>query len=110
VTSRPETQRWDETVAHELVGGLLLIGVTVLDAAGGVTDKFQVYGRVSSADQTGGIDVKLRGNREGETYTLPPDTRAFRRAKPGNYTLKATGEVVVDPDFTTSWTFQQSAS
>jgi hypothetical protein len=81
-----------------------------LDPAGGVTDKFQVYGRVSSADRTRGIQVKLQGNREGETCTLPPDTRAFKRAKRGNYTLKSTGEVVVDPDFTTSWTFGKSDS
>ncbi len=39
-----------------------------------------------------------------EPFTLPPVEEAFEPAPPGEYRLRTTGEVVVDPDFTTSWT------
>jgi hypothetical protein len=39
---------------------------------------------------------------------LPPNTAAFMDAKPGNYRLRATGEVVTNPHVTTSWTVTQS--
>jgi hypothetical protein len=105
-----ECPRWDDDFAHELVGGVLLVGITRLNAAGEEIEKIQFYGRVISAHETRGIALSLQGARDGQTYTLPPDTRAIRRAKPGRYTLKSTAEVVVDPDFTTTWTLQNPAN
>jgi hypothetical protein len=40
---------------------------------------------------------------DGEEYTLPPDLDALRSAEPGEYELSGTGEVVVDPDYTSIW-------
>lgn len=56
------------------------------------------------ADPGEGIALRLEGARAGETYRLPPDLRAFAPAPPGEYRLRETGEVVVDPDYTTSRT------
>jgi len=55
-----------------------------------------------------GIEIALEGSRAGETYRLPPDMRAFFPATKGEYRLRSTGEVVVDPDFfTTTWSVQR---
>jgi hypothetical protein len=104
-----EDARWDETLARELVGSYVLVGITRLDASGGLIQQIQLHGYVQSAEKNVGIRMLLEGNRKGQTYNLPPDTQAFQRAKPGKYTLRSSDEVVVDPDFTTSWTIQEPA-
>jgi hypothetical protein len=101
---------WDDALARGLKGSLVLIGLTQLDSTGRETGRWQLYGRVMSADEKAGIKVRLEGKREGETYTLPPATDAIRRAKPGNYELGSTGEVVTDPDFTITWVIQEPAN
>jgi hypothetical protein len=39
----------------------------------------------------------------GREYCLPPDINQLHPAPKGNYTLKVSGRVVTDPDFTTQW-------
>ncbi len=46
--------------------------------------------------------VRLRLTSGGH-YDLPPDVRTFEEARPGEYRLRSTGEIVVDPDFTSTW-------
>jgi len=84
---------------EELVGKYVLIGITRLDHTGEFIRQEQYHGRVTYADRS--IRIRLSTGRD---YELPPDTRSFRRAAPGEYRLRSTGEMVVDPDFTTSWT------
>ena len=62
-----------------------------------------MFGRVASADRSG-IAIRLDGQRAGEIFNLPPDLRSFERASPGEYRLKSTGEMVVDPDYLCTWT------
>jgi hypothetical protein len=38
---------------------------------------------------------------------LPPTTKPFLDAKPGDYTLKSTGEIIRNPDVTVSWTITE---
>jgi hypothetical protein len=62
-------------------------------------------GHRASVDQ-----IRSRGNLtasyqdseadNGEIFTLPPAPEAYEPAPPGEYRLKTTGEVVVNPDFT----------
>jgi hypothetical protein len=40
--------------------------------------------------------MRLHGSEE--EFTLPPILEAFEPAEPGEYRLRSTGEVVVDPD------------
>ena len=58
-----------------------------------------------AADKSEGVTLRLEGTRSGEVYTLPPDLRAFFSARPGSYRLRGTGEVVINPDYTTTWDF-----
>jgi len=98
---------WNATLAATLPGKLLLVGLTYLDADGALIDKQQFFGRVMTATPRAGILLLLEGRRGGERYALPPDTRSFRRAKPGEYRLQATGEVVINPDYTVTFSIRK---
>lgn len=99
--SRPP---FDHALAAELLGKHVLVGITKLDHEGNLLEQIQCHGDVIVADERDGFCFKLRGTREGEFEWLPPDTRAFVPAPPGEYRLRSTGEVVADPDYTTTWT------
>jgi hypothetical protein len=105
-----ERESWNEDFACTLIGRLVLVGLTRLNAGGEEIEATQFYGRVISAHKTRGITIGLEGMRAGETYNLPPDTSALHPAKRGEYRLTSTGEIVVDPDFTTTWTSRQGAN
>jgi hypothetical protein len=92
---------WSEEFATTVLGSVVLVGITRRTPAGDEQEQF--YGIVERAD-AGGIDLALSGSRSGEHFFLPPDPRAFFPAQPGSYRLRNTGEVVEDPDFTTTWT------
>ena len=100
IESRPT---WDDARAEKLHGSTVLVGVTYNEPEGQRLEQF--YGTVMSPDPETGIMLRLEGSRSGEVYTLPPDLRAFFPANPGSYRLRDTGEVVIDPDFTTTWDF-----
>jgi hypothetical protein len=84
----------------EVVGKRVLIGLTYVDADGDVVGRAQKHGVVVSADDQV-VRVRLA---DSEEFTLPPDLEAFEVAAEGEYHLKETGEVIVDPDFITTWT------
>ena len=92
---------WDDEQAAKLVGARVLIGLTRTRADG--SDLEQMFGRVRSVSADDGFEVELEGVRAGETYWLPPHLDAFEPAAPGEYRLRSSGEVVVNPDYITSW-------
>ncbi|WP_156466678.1 hypothetical protein [Methylibium sp. Root1272] len=100
---------WDPTLAEALPGAVLLVGITYLAADGSLIEQQQFFGRVQSAHPAQGIALILEGRRRGERYNLPPDTRSLARAELGEYRLRSTGEVVVNPDFTVSFSLQRQA-
>ncbi|NBW06903.1 MAG: hypothetical protein EBR82_02625 [Caulobacteraceae bacterium] len=104
MTFAEDEPEWDEEAADAMVGAVVLIGITVRRAEG--DEQTQMHGVIQSADPHNGVEIILSGQREGETYRLPPDLGAFEPAAPGEYRLRSTGEVVVDPDFVTSWTVE----
>lgn len=80
------------------------MAVTYLNVAGDIEGRLQFSGRVLAVSPLVAIE---RGSGE-DPFTPPPDPDAFERAKPGVYTLE-TGEILVDPDFVTTWTVEASA-
>ena len=101
---RPE---FDHVLAKEIQGKHILVGITYVDKRGEFKSQEQVHGHITNVDPRSGFTMTLLGVRKGEEYCLPPDTRAFERASPGEYKLKATGEVVVNPDYTATWTVEE---
>lgn len=95
---RPE---FDREFANALIGKHVLVGLTYLNEAGDAEERLQVHGFVVRCDESL-VEIEPWGG--GEPMTLPPDLRPFTPAPSGEYRLRSTGEVVVDPDFTASWT------
>jgi hypothetical protein len=106
----PPRPPFDERRARALVGKSVLIGLTFHDAGRRVVEQRQLHGTIVAVDAVRGIDVQLLGAGQGETYTLPPDLRPFTPAASGEYRLRSTGEVVVDPDFVCTWSVTRPAS
>jgi hypothetical protein len=96
-----ENKIWDEDRAEAMIGKTMLVGMTYLDIAGDRLEQF--YGEVVSVDARKGIELRLAGSRVGETFMLPPDLSSVFAARAGEYRLRATGEIVVNPDFTATW-------
>jgi hypothetical protein len=92
---------FDRYKAPELLGTRVLVGITKVDRAGKVLERKQFHGHVVRATAREGVVVV---NSAGEELNLPPDSRAFEVAEPGEYPLRSTGEVVVDPDYLATWT------
>lgn len=89
-------------VLDDLLGRTLLVGITVLDASGEIMERAEVFGVVVCVDPA----VVLR-RRDEDDLELPPEPEAYEPAAPGEYRLRSTGEVVVDPDYLAVWTVQE---
>jgi len=83
------------------------MGITYIDENNNVLEQKQLHGIISRINSEEGIVVSLPNSEE--EFKLPPDFRGFEPAPPGEYNLRSTGEVVIDPDFLTQWTFQNAA-
>lgn len=94
---------WSDDFAEKLLGSVVLVGITRRSVSGDTLEQF--YGTVVRAGAEG-IDLTLSGSRSGENFFLPPHPQAFLPAQPGSYRLRDTGEVVENPDFTTTWTVE----
>ncbi|MFX0094229.1 MAG: hypothetical protein ACFFBD_21000 [Candidatus Hodarchaeota archaeon] len=90
----------------ELMGTYILIGITHLDYEGNIIRQDQYHGTFEFMDDHG---VHIRLKNSGELFTLPPELLAFKKAEPGHYRLRSTGEVVIDPDFIAVWTVHPSS-
>lgn len=86
----------------ELVGRRLLFSVRYVAADGTRTDRYQACGTVTEVEPDGVVTIDVPG--ADEPFTLPADPEAYDVAAPGEYRLHETGEVVVDPDYTSTWT------
>ena len=89
--------------AKGMINKLVLIGLTYYSHKGEFIEQKQMHGKIISVDKHNGLKIELKGSREGETYWLPPDLRSFKEAKSGEYRERSTGDIVIDPDFLTSW-------
>ena len=85
-----------------LVGKRLLVGITHRNLEDEVVSHEQFQGVIDRINLTDGLVVRLEGS--GEERALPPDLHRLEAARPGEYRLKSTGEVVKDPDYTVMWT------
>jgi hypothetical protein len=95
---------WDQDEAEWLLGKYVLIGVTDYASDGKtVLSQEQYHGRIVAADEKVGVKIECEGVWAGKTMNLPPDLRSFQLARPGEYRLRSTGEVVTNPDLVATW-------
>jgi hypothetical protein len=93
--------RLDQSLALSYIGRHLLIGVTYLDHNDTVIEQKQFHGRIVRINETEGIVVQLANS--GSEFKVPPDLRGIEKALKGEYRLRSSGEVVVDPDLIANW-------
>ena len=94
---------FDLEQARAIIDKRLLIGISYYDHSGKFIEQKQMYGKVNSVDKHNGFSISLEGSHAGEIYHLPPDMRSFKKAQPGTYRLRSTGEKVIDPDYLSTW-------
>ena len=88
-----------EITFDELIGKVLLVGITYYTHDNEYIEQKQFYGTVTEANET---IIRVAQMDETE-FTLPPDLSSTKRARKGEYTLRSTGEIVVDPDYLATW-------
>jgi hypothetical protein len=79
------------------VGKRLLVGITHEDHEGVLIRQEQFHGVIVETSDRG---VVIECDGTGERRSFPPQ---LMEAPPGNYRLRSTGEVVVDPDYLSKW-------
>jgi hypothetical protein len=97
----------DQDLAASYVGKHILVGLTYLDHNEQLIEQIQYHGRIVRINDHDGIVIKVNGT--DEERALPPALESIEVAKEGEYTLRSTGEVIINPDLTTSWTSVKEA-
>ena len=88
-----------EITLDELIGKLLLVGITYYTSNNEYIEQKQFYGTVTEANESF-VCIK---QQDGTEFTLPADLSSTKRARPGEYKLRSTGEIVTNPDFLSTW-------
>jgi hypothetical protein len=88
------------------LGKLVLVGITRVNAAGEATAHLQYHGRISGVSAEG-IQIETPG---GKTMTLPPALNSLQPAAPGEYRERSSGEVVVNPDYISTWEIREPSA
>jgi hypothetical protein len=99
---------FNESRARFAIGKRVLIGITVLSPDETVVlDRHAFAGTVASVDAKRGLELTLD---DRSSYWLPPDTSSLLEARPGEYQLRGTGQTIVDPAYTATWTITHSGA
>ena len=100
--AREEAEK--EITFDELIGKVLLVGITYYTHDNEYIEQKQFYGTVTEAND----DLIRVKQKDGTDFTLPPDLSSTKRARQGEYKLRSTGEVVVNPDFLATWNLNRA--
>jgi hypothetical protein len=91
----------NHVLAASYIGKHLLVGMTYLDHNEQLLEQKQFHGDIVRINDHEGIVIRLSDS--GNEFKLPPDIESLTPAPEGEYRLRATGEVVLNPDLTTTW-------
>lgn len=83
----------------DLLGKTILVGITYYTKDNEFIEQKQYWGTVIEANDK---QIRFR-QKNGDVFWLPPDLSSTKLAPKGEYRLRSTGEIVVDPDFTSVW-------
>ena len=75
------------------------LGITYYAHDNTYIEQKQFWGTVVSANNDG---IKIRQSN-GEFFNLPPDLSSTEPAPQGEYKLKSTGEIIINPDYFATW-------
>ena len=91
----------DKEKTEEMIGKLVLVGVSYCDADGQVLDDQQFFGTVLRVNAKDGLVIA--SGLDGSEVSLPPYLEQYSPADPGTYTLKSIDRVVTNPDYISTW-------
>jgi hypothetical protein len=89
--------------AKKIIGKRVVIGISYYDHEGVFIELKQMHGTIVRANTRNGVAVELEGIRKGEIFWLPPDLKAFKKAKRRIYKARSTAEVIEYPDLISTW-------
>lgn len=92
----------DDQKVAQMINKHIIIGITFNDFDGTFLEQKQIHGNIIRINEKEGIVVKLHDS--DIEYSLPPYLDSVEVAPEGEYRFRSTGEVVVNPDYMTSWT------
>jgi hypothetical protein len=84
----------------DLQGKVILIGLTFIDNEGELIEQYQTHGIVSELTSDGLIKIERKDNT---IFQMPYDKDTIKKAEKGEYRLRTTKEVIIDPDFLMTW-------
>jgi hypothetical protein len=93
-----------EEQAKVLIGKYILVGIAHCDSSGAVKSREQIHGTVQRANLNEGVVIKLKSSNEERA--VPFKLSDLQIARPGEYRLTNSSEVVEDPDYTLKVTLQ----
>ena len=79
----------------------IFVEITCVDKNGDIIDSIEFYGKIIKADENKSIIIENIETKE--KFELPPDLSSIKIAKPGEYKLRSTGKIIVNPDLITTW-------
>ena len=97
----------DDIKVAQMINKHIIVGITIKNHDGTLLEQKQMHGDIIRINEKEGIVIKLH-NSDTE-YKLPPHLNSVQVAPEGEYRFKSTGEIVVNPDFMTSWTITRPA-
>lgn len=90
------------------IGKTILVGLTIVSNVGAVEQR-QLVGTITECSPDSGILI-ASDTPSTEDVRLPYCPVALVAAPPGTYNLAGSNREVKDPDYITSWTFQEDKS
>lgn len=85
----------------ELVNKTILVGLTHVNDNNEVLGHSEYFGKIIEASHEKGVVVYRYGVRD--FTSLPPLLENYIPGRKGKYTLKSSGLVIENPDFTCTW-------
>lgn len=87
----------DKNIAKGMLGKVVLAGITTLSGDDQTLSQNQYFGTILRIGEDEGVII-LRSDT-GEEMWLPPALEFYEAAEPGEYHLRSTGQVVINPDY-----------
>lgn len=88
-----------ELTLENIVGKTILVGLSFYSAERKLLNREQFFGMVISTAPDR-ITIELES---GAIRTIPADLRSTKSAPQGEYRLRSTGQIVVNPDLLSTW-------
>lgn len=91
-------------LAKKMLNKYGYVGIAYLDKNGRVYKKDTFHGVILSVEING---IQIWENGTGKIKSIPPDLRAWKRAKKGTYKDRNSGELINGVDYISSWYVNQ---